>query len=372
MSISPETTTDDAPSLRSVLVLDRSDTAATAHLFDLVEGAPRFVAAAYGPAATELSALLRELEGGAARRLLDAGVLISPQRADGDGVDHVFHIVDREDLEPARTAGEPFPAQSEPVDRELAGRTALDVLATQLGLVLLAIDFDLDLARSTVTDLEHLGAGERDYMAIREAVSGFRDQLAANGGRATVNMLDIGPNLLDAPVESATLAIIDGCGLQPGSGMITVATDREGLLVPLGAIAVSDPAYAVAIFEKDFLSPLGSYLAVEMPEVELPGAGDLTGTLRLEESEPPCHLRQTATGLHRLRLERGAAAELAFELSAGARFGAASNGETIRLNAPGELTGGPLGIIIDTRRPDADNAIEPETLARWLDDLRDE
>lgn len=361
---------DDATTseVGSILVVDLGEDVARAHLFDLVEGTPRFVATADCTTGTDPAALLRQLEMASARRLIEPGALISPQRADGDGVDHVFHIIDSADDDGSPPIDVPLLANAEKIDRGTAGRTALDTLATRLGRILLAIDFDLDAARSTQSGSDQSGGAVRDYRAIREAVAGFREQLDVNGGRSRVNAIDIGPGLLAGPLEATVLAIVDGCALQAGSGMITLASDREGLLLPLGAIAALEPDYAGPIFEHDFLSPLGTYLAIEMPEGQ--GAAELSGTLTTGEGNPVQHFNIPSGSLHRVDLERGASAELTLELPAGARFGTNPPGEAVRLMAPAEITGGALGIIIDTRPHDVDLPVEPASVSRWLSELR--
>jgi len=315
------------------------------------------------PPGSSLIELLASLERASARNLIEDDALISPQRGDGDGVDHVIQIVDATRAAEVSAHNDHWLAEAHEVDRETAGRTALDLLAGSGGLVLLAVDFDISASPAS-RDPDRRST----YENVRETVSGICSQLDGNDGHSSVNVVDLGPSLLSTPLGATVLAIIDGCGLRPRSGVLALAADREGLLLPLGAIATVVPEIAEAIVEQDFLLPLGSYLIVEPPEGGV--AEVVRGMLSFGPDSPARRFTLGAGSLLRLELERGASAELTLEPAPGARLGDYPADEPIHLSAPHEITGGALGIILDARGSPTDRSSDPASLDQWLDNLR--
>ena len=140
------------------------------------------------------------------------------------------------------------------------------------------------------------------------------------------------------PLEITQL-LVDA--LQP-TGICTLLWDREGLVVPLAALAVNEPAIAACLLDGDAFLRLGTVIA---PQGYPPKSGI---ALRFTLAEPQAQRQEgsVATGQQRLiPLLPGHSARLTVYAASGLGLSGGGLGRGARAEVPGGL----VGLLLDAR-----------------------
>lgn len=371
--------------LPSILLAECRPGSTTTVLVEAIEGRPRFVTA--GGASTDgdlIPAIQQACEVIAARtgrRLLDEdGTLLIPQTPAGQGVDRFVAVVGmsplpqgvftpaegaryRESWKDAQGVGQ-LQAWSGDVSLR-SGPSCLGTVIRYLGEAYLAnvVGLDLGLAQSwlvawyqgrlTVITGSGLGMGAEGALyseargLAQALITGLWRQCAVESesiSRRQPPAWDLvvvrGPAVATgfAPLEIARL-LVDV--LQPAS-ICTLLWDRDGLAVPLGALAVKEPAIAACLLDGDAFLRLGTLIA---PRGRLPRRGT---ALRFTLAEPEGRRQQgsvAAGHLHPISLPLGHSATLTLHPAPGLELGGGRPGQ----GAQAEVPGGLVGLLFDGR-----------------------
>lgn len=223
----------------SALVLDVDRVAARALLFDMVEGVPRFVAAAVatagptpeGDPAAAIPWVLRDLEEQTGRALLEGEELITPQRPNGDGIDTVY--LTGLPVPPIRVAvvalGESHLARLVAAAARrtmtVVAEAARDLAGESGGLSAVAVQEWLRLADPEVVVLVGGGAGAEDWTVALDAI----------GDAARDGVLRQGIVIADAARQQEAAAalgtVLELSGIAPDEAAATeIAAALEGEL----------------------------------------------------------------------------------------------------------------------------------------------
>jgi len=129
--------------------------------------------------------------------------------------------------------------------------------------------------------------------------------------------------------------------LQP-MGACTLLWDRDGLVVPLAALAVKEPAIAACLLDGDAFLGLGTVIA---PQGHPPSSGM---ALRFTLVEPQAQRQEgsVAAGQQRwLPLPLGHSARLTLHAASGLQLGTGAPGRGVQA----EVAGGLVGLLLDAR-----------------------
>jgi len=365
--------------LPSVLLAECRPGTTTAALIEGVDRQPRFVAG--GQASTEsdpIGALRRAAESIAVRtgrRLFDErGMLVVPRGPTGHGVDRFVAVVDVtpvaqglftlvensryeeslqgvQGLEQLRGWSGDGPLRSVPfclgtVIRYLGDTHQANVVGLDLGLAqswlvawygerltLIAGDGVTPsagghgAAQTLITSLWRQCAWESESVPPYEPPA--LDLIVARGPALSQGM---------TPLEITQL-LVDT--LQP-TGTCTLLWDKDGLAVPLAALALSEPAIATCLLEGDAFLRLGTVVA---PRGQPPTRG-IALRFTLAEAKGRRQQGNVASGEQRLvRVPLGHSARLTLYAASGWDLGTGGLGR----EAQAEIPGGLVGLLLDAR-----------------------
>jgi hypothetical protein len=179
-------------------------------------------------------------------------------------------------------------------------------------------------------------------------------------------ILASGAVIAQAPLPQQTLLMLLD-GIQPG-GVATILCDRFGILTSLGASAVINPALVVQVLESGAMSNLGSVISPVFKEKD----GEVVLRIKLKEensAEQEFEIRQGE--IVRLPLSVGNIAKI--QLKPQKRMNSFPGFS--RLSSGFIVTGGELGVIVDTRgRPiklPSDPALRRERNEKWVQSLQE-
>jgi hypothetical protein len=205
----------------------------------------------------------------------------------------------------------------------------------------------LRLARSAVIGDRHARSGQ---------APAFKTQfdLIIAGGGVLASALDLG---------QAALILLDG--LQP-VGVCSLALDRLGLMVAVGAIAETSPMAAAQLAERDLLLKLGTVVA----PVGTTREGKTALTCKIEYRDGRALQLEVPYGsMEVLPLSAGQRATLRIQPTNRFALGSRGRGRAITT----EVKGSAVGVIIDARGRPLPQAKDPGAqqarIRRWLGDI---
>ncbi|HVX28989.1 MAG TPA: hypothetical protein VHA53_00810 [Nitrolancea sp.] len=190
------------------------------------------------------------------------------------------------------------------------------------------------------------------------------------GENGNLDLVVVGPNLVDQDLPLALLTIIDGIAAEAGDGVITIALDAEGLMAPIGTISTIDPVYARDVIDQDFLVPMATCVVVN-------GAGErgalaVRGEMTLSTGETQ-RFSVPFGNLHLLVVDESQTADVTLTPEPGFRIGNHQPGERVEFTGDHTLFGGRVGIVIDARGRPVSIPDDPESrvtlLRAWLNDM---
>ena len=144
---------------------------------------------------------------------------------------------------------------------------------------------------------------------------------------------------------AAAAVLLDAVQPAPESGVVALALDSAGMLPAMGALAQAEPVAAANVLERDALTRLGTCVVVQ-------GGGDgqrvVSGVIQRASGETR-EFEVKGGGITVVPLAAGEAATVRLTIENRARIGTAKAGQSMQLEAPGQVQGGSAGLIFDAR-----------------------